>query len=517
VKGSRPFREKRVSGVEGKSILLGDDFISALIVYPQTALLSFLCIYDNSVSMACKTLGRLCDGNAETPRPVVSSIAPLCMIGSDDTGTKLLSLLEKCGSACRNIDTRVVRQARAQYPSHRTALSVLPIFQDGRRGCFFDAASNAEFSADQMLEMVSELSPGSYGALLFGYPHLLPLMQGMALGRFFHEARKAMIDNGIIALDLNGVSETPIVKAGELRSLTDMRHDRVIGPALEHVDILHMNEDELALLTGSDAEDDFAIAKAVDLFLECGVAVVAVTRGRNGSYVACNSANRLARSPALPASWANSCVQVPAADLPTGQGINTNGAGDAYTSGLLIASMLRHSGPVTTQRPQGSPSRSIAGSSVGSGGATSGKKMTPYTLYMRENYVTLKQQCQDDKKAMFTRCHEMWENETDDVKAMYARMVIEEFNDDTAETSTSVLSDTSMDRAQNYAAVGGDVAFEANMKTSLNLESAVQLAGLIAAYHVDTGTRTLDQLDLMALLERSILPISPDVNGPQAF
>lgn len=503
-----------------------------------------------SVAMACKTLGRLChgepldDGYMQVTPPVVSSVTPLCMIGGDDTGTKLLSLLEKCGSACRNIDTHVVRHARAKYPSRRTALSVLPIFQDGRRGCFFDAASNNQFSSDQLLEMVSELSSGLnaagvdtsgmatpvYGALLFGYPHLLPLMHGQALGRLFHESRKVMIDQGIVAMDLNGVSESPIVKAGALRSLSDLRNDRVIGPALEHVDIMHMNEDELILLTGCRVEDEFAFSKAVELFLQCGVAVVAVTRGLNGSYVACNSADRFAKSPALPKVWANCSVHMPAAELPTGQGVNTNGAGDSYTAGLLIASMLRHTGKAAaappepaaaaspfkhTTDPPGSPARSTAGSSTGGGSGSSGsKKMTPYTLYMRENYVTLKQQCQDDKKAIFTKCHEMWENEAENVKAMYARMVQEEYNETAGvETSTAILSDTSMEALDTAAAATaflGDVAFQTdtNADASLSLESAVQFAGLIAAYHVDTGTRNLDHVDLQSLLQRSIMPLS---------
>jgi sugar/nucleoside kinase (ribokinase family) len=276
--------------------------------------------------MACKTLARLChgkpldDGYMQITPPVVSAIVPLCMVGNDDTGNKLLSLLENCGSACWNVDTRVVRHSKAQNPSNRTALSILPIYQDGRRGCFFDAASNSQFSADHLLGMISELSSGLspthdtsgmstpvYGSLLFGYPHLLPQMQGQSLARLFHESRKTLVDDGIIALDLNGVPETPFVRAGALRSLNDLRTDKVIGPALEHIDILHMNDDELVLLTGcqildtmdSQQEDDYAIAKATELFLQCNVAVVAVTRGSRGSYVACNTAERFAMTPAL--------------------------------------------------------------------------------------------------------------------------------------------------------------------------------------------------------------------------
>ena len=68
-----------------------------------------------------------------------------------------------------------------------------------------------------------------------------------------------------------------------------------------------MNEDELVNLTGcqiegtdaSQLEDEFNIASAVSLFLMCGVAVVAVTRGKRGCFVSCNDMERFERSKAL--------------------------------------------------------------------------------------------------------------------------------------------------------------------------------------------------------------------------
>ena len=181
-----------------------------------------------SVSMACKTLARLChgapldDGYMQISPPVVHSVIPLCKVGNDDTGTKLLTLLENCGQACRNVDTRIVKNSRTQDPDARTALAVLPIYSDGRRGCFFDAASNDSFSAKHMVELISNLSSGStgpaldtthmsyddmesykerieamtptYGAFLFGYPHLLPLIQGEALVQVLVEARRSMLE-----------------------------------------------------------------------------------------------------------------------------------------------------------------------------------------------------------------------------------------------------------------------------------------------------------------------------------
>ena len=267
--------------------------------------------------MACKTLARLCHGEESSALPVVSTVVPLCIIGDDDTGSKLLQLLEDCGSVCGNVDTRVVRSAKTNVTGLRTALSILPIYKDGRRGCFFDAASNSTFSSTQMVDMMSDVvhggiaqssdTPPTYRAFLFGYPHLLPLIQGQNLAFVFREARRAMVDGGITALDLNGVPDVQVTSAGGLRSPHDLMRDSVIGPVLEHVDILHMNEDELALLTGcriSDSprledENQYAISKAVDLFLACGVAIVAVTRGKTGSFVACNNADRMRQSTSL--------------------------------------------------------------------------------------------------------------------------------------------------------------------------------------------------------------------------
>jgi hypothetical protein len=207
---------------------------------------------------------------------------------------------------------------------------------------------------------------------------------------------------------------------------------------------------------------------------------------------------------------------MPAAVLPERTKLNTNGAGDAYTSGLLLASMLRHTGQIvpslgtktTESRPEPLGSKKDLPANT--------KKMTPYTLYMRENYVTLKQQCKNDKKAIFTMCHEMWENESEEVKAMYSRMVKEEYEDaggGTNEMNTSAFSESSMDDAldNNMSNEYSGVIFQMEQaaNTSLNLESAVQFAGLVAAHHVDMNTRDLDHIDLDELLQQSIISLSP--------
>lgn len=112
-----------------------------------------------------------------------------------------------------------------------------------------------------------------------------------------------------------------------------------------------------------------------------------------------------------PASWVDCSAHMQAFELPPGTRINTNGAGDSFTSGLLVAAMLRHTGmsvPVrnvddksdetmmseaSLDTPSYPPDPPARHSAVGSK-----KTLTPYTLYMRENYVSLKRQCKDDKK-----------------------------------------------------------------------------------------------------------------------
>lgn len=508
-----------------------------------------------SVSMACKTLARLChgapldDGYMQITPPVVNAVVPICKVGKDSAGDKLISLLENCGEACRNVETKYIKAARDRDPNARTALSVLPIYKDGRRGCFFDAASNMTFSPLELVEMVSSFSSGGAsrgpsvdfshlseddienyhadleqmipicGAFLFGYPHLLPMMQGEKLLQVFLEARSSMIEGGIIVLDLNGVSK--VTFKNKTRTVAELKSDPVIGAALDQVDLLHLNEDELVMLTGCELkgtmEDEIAIANAVNLFLLAGVAIVAVTRGKQGCFVACNDVERFRRS-MLPASWVDCTARVSAVELPPGTIINSNGAGDAFTAGFLVAMMLRHTGlavPPKDVEESATPSKedTRAREVAPKPHRKEKKKLTPYTLYMQENYVTLKQQYNDDKKAIFSMCHEMWENETDEVKALYERRAMEENEEDDAnEMSMKVIKDlealdstAKVVETSHIAIAGPDPRSLYMTNRSLNLESAVQFASLVAAYHIDVSTRDRPHVDVSQLLEKAIV------------
>jgi hypothetical protein len=202
--------------------------------------------------------------------------------------------------------------------------------------------------------------------------------------------------------------------------------------------------------------------------------------------------------------------------------LNGNGAGDAFTAGFLVAAMLRHTGMAvlsnngeqlsTPKTEVLSPERNKV--SAKSSPLRQKNKLTPYSLYMREHYVTLKAQLNDDKKAIFSKCHEMWENENKEVRALYERKALEEHegesqNDVSVNVSAAMETLDSTQRVNNsWQASSPTLISPRSMymtNRSLNLESAVKFASLIAAYHIDTATRDRHHLDLSKLIEKAMV------------
>ena len=129
---------------------------------------------------------------------------------------------------------------------------------------------------------------------------------------------------------------------------------------------------------------------------------------------------------------------------------------------------------------------------------------------MREKYVALKSQYKDDKKAIFAKCHEMWEKESPDVKKSYERKAQE----DSEEVGSNVsgnswnMSDFSETNVSSVASKEyGDPPLQPLEVTdqSLSLESAIQFAGLVAANHVNMETRDLKHLDASKLLQQAAI------------
>ena len=225
-----------------------------------------------------------------------------------------------------------------------------------------------------------------------------------------------------------------------------------------------------------------------------------------------------------PSLWVDCTAKISASELPSNTAINTNGAGDAFTSGLLVAALLRHTGmTLPTPRSEHTPTSSRVSEqsmdfsprsrSPSPQKLSPSKKLTPYQLYMRENYVSLKKECKDDKKAIFTKCHEMWENESARVKDLYERRANEDeeqkerpirLADDGIYTLGAAPRNNQVETSDD----DDDDEIERNLymtNRALNLESAVLFASLVAAHHIDVSTRDLSHIDVIRLLERSMI------------
>ena len=114
------------------------------------------------------------------------------------------------------------------------------------------------------------------GGFVFGYPHLLPKLQGNELRKIFeHVVEK--IKRCILCLDLNGVT---------LGSYS------VISSVIPLVDILHLNNEELNLILPEIRGDVEEKAKEI---IKRGAAIVCVTLGDKGCVVTCGDDERFAK------------------------------------------------------------------------------------------------------------------------------------------------------------------------------------------------------------------------------
>lgn len=241
-----------------------------------------------------------------------------------------------------------------------TSLAVLPVFEAGGRGCWVDLSANDRLTPALMLDAMC--TPGgaaalsSVRALHVGYPHLLKGLQGGGL--------RDVLDGGTAAITAAGGAVTrggddggPPLRSVDINGATlgaFADADGVLAPALSRMDLLHANLEEACHVVGiepraceeSTATDE-ELASLVEPLLDAGVAVVAVTLGKFGAYVAVtkdlerlqSAGGTLARATA---GWeAGGAVRLPA--LPVSGEVNANGAGDAFTAGMIAAMLWRRS------------------------------------------------------------------------------------------------------------------------------------------------------------------------------
>lgn len=282
-----------------------------------------------SASMAATTLALICnkaDGGQQEQESPSSSVYVLTKLGNDPNGSMMLDFYKEVGA---NTDLCFMDEKVS------TAMAVLPVFKVGGRGCFFNLACNDSFTTDELLSRLDLIpSATKVDAFLFGYPHLMPQMQGMALKSMLQSVRSKLGDNVVIGVDLNGVS-------------ADNHKEGLLSHALDEVDVLHLNEEEAEILSGHKKEELFDKGqgeeklKAVTKKLhDDGCAVVVLSLGSKGSFLSLTTdEKRLEKCPIKSkTSWTSgTSVRVPAYQIDGDGNVNANGAGDALFSGFCWA------------------------------------------------------------------------------------------------------------------------------------------------------------------------------------
>ena len=284
-----------------------------------------------SASMTGTTLALLLKSDEEEKEQVHI----LTKIGPDFAGETLMEFYRRAGAS-----TQLVLKDEKS----RTSMAVLPVFKNGKRGCFVNLACNNGFQADELLNRLDDSIAQPSRAFLFGYPHLLPKMQGVALRKMLSAVRQKLSMDGersvIIGVDLNGVdgSDREAAKSALI-------------PALGEIDILHLNEDEASILSFAANDDDVSsehgisnnILHRIASFHDHGCAVVLLSLGSKGAFVSITPhAERLQKLASVNQSaamkdWTPGIkIRVPAFKISHGE-VNANGAGDALFSGFCLA------------------------------------------------------------------------------------------------------------------------------------------------------------------------------------
>jgi sugar/nucleoside kinase (ribokinase family) len=290
------------------------------------------------------------------------SVSVVAKIGNDLHGDEMMRQWQAAG-----MHTELVSRDEGLS----TSTAVLPVYTDGGRGCWIDLSANDALNADAVLAALAPSRPTAsspdehqpeqapaappVAAVHIGYPHLLQSLRGAVLSSLF-DALSRQLDGVLLSVDVNGVSP-------------DSEED-VLGPAMWGIDLLHANMEEariIAFAGGSDAEDDEAaptssqsgdaeaaeepssleddlpeLRRIADQMHRRGVAVLGVTLGSRGAFVSAHPDQaRLRRVPQLDratAGWCGADLLLPSP--PVRGSVNANGAGDAFTAGML-ASLIR--------------------------------------------------------------------------------------------------------------------------------------------------------------------------------
>ncbi len=219
-------------------------------------------------------------GTAVTLAKLGAGVRSAGAIGSDELGEVMVELLRRFG-----VDTTLlVRRADVQ-----TSASVLPIRPDGSRPAFHVVGANATYySEDAPWDAIASATHLHLGAPEF--------MGG-------EEAAKILA----FAKDHGTITSADILAPGEqAAAIRDW-----LAPALEHLDYLLPNDEQVLGLTGTDD-----LQRGCEALLEHGVGCVAATCGADGAVVVDRAG--IERVAAF------------AVDI-----VDTTGCGDAFSAGFL--------------------------------------------------------------------------------------------------------------------------------------------------------------------------------------
>jgi len=268
----------------------------------------------------------------------------LTKVGPDFAGNTLLEFYRRSGASTDLVLTD---------DTARTSMAVLPIYNNGKRGCFVNLACNDGFTSDELLNQLDIAVDDNKAApthptraFLFGYPHLMPKMQGDSLRDMLKSARQKLSfeesNSVLVGVDLNGVDGSDSTAARE-----------ALLPSLCEIDVLHLNEDEVMVLSQQDkqanVEEDTndtvssEMLSQISSFHEQGCAVVLLSLGSKGAFVSVTpDTKRLQQlsnneqQPIAISKWIpGTQVRIPAFQID-GE-VNANGAGDALFSGFCLA------------------------------------------------------------------------------------------------------------------------------------------------------------------------------------
>jgi ribokinase len=219
---------------------------------------------------------------------------PLGMVGEDEVGAQMVAAMRQVGMDTRHVQT---------WPGERSLTGICFLYPDGSGGNLTpDHSASHQVSAAFIAGAAGEFARFAGRGIALSAPEV-PL-----------EARQELL----VQASRHGFLRAASFTSGEL-------HEPAAVEMLAHVDLLSINIDEAAALSGEKAgerpAEEIARAAFARLRQIHPSMQAAITAGRLGSWAW--QGERSQHLPALPA-----------------QVVNTAGAGDSFLAGLMVAHVV---------------------------------------------------------------------------------------------------------------------------------------------------------------------------------